>query len=193
MLFPSYRGLTIKKVLDPGIDTRVYNRLVSKSSEDNWLLAGELAALTGVSTDTLRHYERKGVLAKPARSAGGYRRYSSEAVGRVRLVRRVLAVGFTLDELARIFEVRDKGGAPCHQVRELAATKLSDIEVRLKELLSMRDELRAIIKDWDKQLLNLPAGKQGRLLETLSSEKRSSRTVHRKANLKPNHKRKSAI
>jgi DNA-binding transcriptional MerR regulator len=56
----------------------------------------ELARLTRVSTDTLRYYERKGVLWIPARSQGGYRLYPPEAVGRVRLVRRALAIGFTL-------------------------------------------------------------------------------------------------
>ena len=69
------------------------------------LSPSELGRLTGVSTDTLRHYERKGVLGIPARSQGGYRLYPPDAVGRVRLVRRALAIGFTLQDLA----------AACHE------------------------------------------------------------------------------
>ena len=79
------------------------------------LSPSELAQLTGVSTDTLRHYERKGVLGIPARSQGGYRLYPPEAVGRVRLVRRALAIGFTLHDLAAVLSERDRGGAPCRQ------------------------------------------------------------------------------
>src|SRR5215213_2862435 len=100
------------------------------STKEN-LRSGELARLAGVSTDTLRHYERKGVLAKPRRDANGYRAYGPEAVERVRLVRRALSVGFTLDELARILKERATCRAPCRSVRELAAAKLAEVEERL--------------------------------------------------------------
>ena len=96
--------------------------------------AGELARAAGVSTDTLRHYERKGVLARPRRSRNGYREYPPEALERVLLVRRALGVGFTLAELARILRVRDRGGAPCREVRELAAAKLAGVEEQLRAL-----------------------------------------------------------
>jgi DNA-binding transcriptional MerR regulator len=111
------------------------------------LRSGELARLAGVSTDTLRHYERKGVLAAPRRSANGYREYPAEALERVRLVRRALAVGFKLDELARILKERERGRAPCRQVREMAAAKLAEIETRLKELTVMRRELKATLEE----------------------------------------------
>ena len=90
--------------------------------------AGELARLTGVSTDSLRHYERVGVLAKPRRTPAGYRQYPPEAVKRVRIVRRALAIGFSLRELARVLRVREKGGAPCHEVRALASAKLEELD-----------------------------------------------------------------
>ena len=95
------------------------------------LRSTQLARLAGVSPDTLRYYERKGLLPKAARSANGYREYPAEACARVRMVRRAVALGFTLDELARIVRVRDQGGAPCHEVRALAARKLVLIERRL--------------------------------------------------------------
>ncbi len=78
----------------------------------NTLSPRELAASAGVSTDTLRHYEKSGVLPKPARTRAGYRRYPAVAVTRVALVRRALAIGFSIKELTRVFRERDQGGAP---------------------------------------------------------------------------------
>ena len=77
------------------------------SSEKSFYRSGELAELAGVSTDTLRHYEYKGVLAHPLRKTNGYRQYPASALPRVRLIRRALAVGFTLDELAAVLHVRE--------------------------------------------------------------------------------------
>ncbi|MGI9087366.1 MAG: heavy metal-responsive transcriptional regulator [Chthoniobacterales bacterium] len=132
------------------------------------LSAGELARRAGVSTDTLRHYEAKGVLARPPRQANGYRSYPAETLGRVQLVRRALALGFTLDELAEILQLRDRGGAPCRKVRDLAATKLGSIEERLKELMALRDELRATLKDWGVRLAKTAQDQRSRLLENLT-------------------------
>lgn len=139
------------------------------SSEKSLYLSGELAELAGVSTDTLRYYERKGVLARPLRKANDYRQYPATALPRVRLVRRALAVGFTLDELATVLSVRDHGGAPCMEVRALAAAKLSDIENRLREMSELRRELRTVLKDWDKRLEQRAPGQRAHLLETLNA------------------------
>ena len=131
--------------------------------------AGELAKATGVSTDTLRHYERKGVLPRPRRSANGYRQYPPDALRRVLLVRRALAVGFTLDELARVLAARDRGAAPCKEVRALAAAKLTEVEERLAQLIELRDDLRATVKEWDGRLAKTPDGGQAGLLESLAA------------------------
>jgi DNA-binding transcriptional MerR regulator len=120
--FPQQAGLLrrprrLKITLDPrtgsGVDT------------DKYMRSGELARECGVSTDTLRHYERIGVLPRPKRTASGYREYPADAGKRVRLVRRALGIGFTLDELAGILQTRDAGGAPCREVRALAESKRS--------------------------------------------------------------------
>ncbi len=132
------------------------------------LSPSELARLTGVSTDTLRHYERKRVLAVPARSQGGYRRYPPEAVGRVRLVRRALAIGFTLDDLAVALSERDRGGTPCRRVRALVEARLADLEAHLRDLGELRDELRVVLGEWDTRLARIPAGTQARLLDVLA-------------------------
>lgn len=139
------------------------------SAEKSFYRSGELAELAGVSTDTLRHYERKGVLARPLRKANDYRQYPASALQRVQLIRRALAVGFTLEELATVFSVRDRGGAPCMEVRTLAAAKLGEVETRLKEMLDLRDELRAVLKDWDKRLARRAPGQRVHLLESLNA------------------------
>lgn len=138
---------------------------VDKSS----LSAGELAKRAGVSTDTLRHYERKGVLARPLRHTNGYRQYSPSALERVQLVRRALAVGFTLDQLAVVLRVRDQGGAPCAEVRALATAKLAEVETRLRDLTNLRNELRNVLKDWDTRLAQSRPGQPTHLLESLGA------------------------
>jgi DNA-binding transcriptional MerR regulator len=129
--------------------------------------SGELGRLAGVSSDTLRHYERKGVLARARRLANGYRRYPSEALDRVRLVRAALALGFTLDELAEVFAVRRGGGTPCRRVRALASEKLADAEARLRDLEALVESLRALLRNWDERIAETPPGAPARLLESL--------------------------
>jgi MerR family transcriptional regulator, Zn(II)-responsive regulator of zntA len=142
--------------------------------------AGELAKRAGVSTDTLRHYERKGVLTQPPRSANGYRQYSPSALDRVQLVRRALGVGFTLDELAKVLRIRDQGGAPCAKVRALAAAKLSEVETRLRDLTELRNELRTVLKDWDQRLSQSGHGERAHLLESLGAGNQREAWNHRR-------------
>ena len=129
--------------------------------------SGELARICGISTDTLRHYERVGVLPRPRRTPGGYRQYPPEAVKRVRLVRRALEIGFTLDELAQILRVRDSGGAPCREVRALADAKLHQVRVKIDDLCALRDHMARILTDWDQRLTRTPHGERAGLLEAL--------------------------
>jgi DNA-binding transcriptional MerR regulator len=104
--------------------------MVKASSSSEGYSSGELARLAGVSSDTLRHYERKGVLPLARRLNNGYRKYPADSIDRVRLIRRALAVGFTLDELAQFLRARDRGLAPCREVRALATEKLTEVESR---------------------------------------------------------------
>lgn len=129
--------------------------------------SGKLADECGVSTDTLRHYERIGVLPRPRRLRSGYREYPPEAVKRVRLVRRALEIGFTLEELAGILKVRDSGGAPCHEVRALAEKKLELLIRKIEDLCDLRDHMRDVLADWDKRLRETPRGARAGLLEAL--------------------------
>jgi len=148
------------------------------------LSSGELADLAGVSRDTLRHYERKGVLPRPLRGHNAYRQYPPEALQRVQLVRRALSVGFTLDELAKVLKVRDAGGAPCEEVRKLAAQKLLNVQDQLRELTKLRDDLQETLREWDARLAHRTNGKRANLLESLPVDpdpaKRSHHSIKRK-------------
>ena len=139
----------------------------SKRRNKGCLRAGELAKAAGVSSDTLRHYERKGLL-RAERSSNGYREYSQDALERVRMIRQALIVGFTLDELTTVFKVFDSGGAPCQKVRDLAALKLAEIESHLQEVTALRDDLRDSLKDWDARLTKTAAGQRAGLLKALA-------------------------
>jgi DNA-binding transcriptional MerR regulator len=136
----------------------------------------DVARTTGVSTDTLRHYERKGLLPGVTRTAAGYRRYSAATVERVLLIQRALVVGFSLADLTRVLGVRDRGGAPCHGVRDLVGERLDDLNQRIEELLTLRDELRLLLAEWDGRLSKTAKGQRANLLETLGTRAVIERT-----------------
>jgi DNA-binding transcriptional MerR regulator len=147
---------------------------------------GELARLTGVSSDTLRHYEKRGLLTPAPRTRAGYRRYPADAVARVLLIQRALVVGFSLDELGTVLGQRDTGGAPCRSVRKLVGKRLEDLDRQLEELNALRMELRALVSDWDDRLSRTPAGKRAYLLETLAGRPTIDAARQRRAHGKRN-------
>jgi DNA-binding transcriptional MerR regulator len=126
-----------------------------------------VANATGVSTDTLRHYERMGLLPKVARTAAGYRRYSSGAIERVLLIQRALLIGFSLDDLKKVLAVRDRGGAPCRRVREMVGQRLKALERRIEDLSRLRDDLHLLTNTWDGVLATTSPGERAHLLEGL--------------------------
>jgi DNA-binding transcriptional MerR regulator len=129
--------------------------------------SGTLARQTKISVDTLRHYERIGLLAVPPRTLGGYREYPAHALQRVILIQRALSLGFSLIELRDILRERDKGGAPCRRVATLARVKLAQLDAQMRELQALRRRMVGIIRDWDARLVKTPKGRQARLLEGL--------------------------
>jgi DNA-binding transcriptional MerR regulator len=133
------------------------------------LYSGELARLAGISTDTLRYYERRGLVQPVPRSSAGYRLFSAELVERVRLIRAALSIGFSVNELIGIFSERDGGKPPCHQVRNLAAKKLRSIEGQIKDLRAWHRELRKTLADWNSLLRKTPSGKRAGLLEAFAA------------------------
>ena len=155
------------------------------------MYSGELARLAGVSTDTLRYYERRHLLPVAPRSTSGYRLFPPEAVARLRLIRAALSIGFSVSELTAIFGERDSGGAPCSRVRALAADKLAAIEEQLRDLRSRRRELKSTLAEWDRLLDQTPRGQRAELLEAFVFSHPTSRRQARAAALAGgNHQRK---
>ena len=137
-------------------------------SRHRTLSTGQLANLAGVSTDTLRYYERSGLLPQARRSASGYRQFDGEALPRVRLIRSALSIGFTVEELGRILKARDSGAAPCGQVQDLAQQKLTFIDERIRELTAMRNQLQATLDEWNNVLRKTRKGQRAGLLESFA-------------------------
>jgi len=132
------------------------------------LRSGELARLANVSADTLRHYEKLGVLPCSPRTEAGYRVYAASAVDRVLLVQRALQLGFSLAELAEILQTRDSGGAPCHRVLGLAEQKLSALNNQIAQLRRTERYLRQLVRNWRSRLSRTSRGKKAHLLQTLA-------------------------
>jgi len=134
------------------------------------LRSGELARLTGVSPDTIRHYERAGILPAPPRSMSGYRMYSPGSVERVLLTQRALRVGFSLAELAEILRVRDQGGVPCRRVLDMTEKKLRSLARQIQELRRAERYIRQLVRSWQSRLAHTPPGKKAHLLQSFNGK-----------------------
>ena len=133
------------------------------------LRIGELAAATGVGRDSLRIYERRGVILPPPRTAGRFREYPVSAIQRVRVVQAALSAGFTLAELSGVLRERAAGRPPCKTVRRLAGDKLDALDREIVALTSIRDRLRSIVERWDQRLAGHTTGEAG-LLDSLAND-----------------------
>src|SRR5262249_28121663 len=103
---------------------------------------GQVAAESGVSIDTVRFYERRGVLPAPPRTAAGYRMYNISTVARIQLARRLQSLGLTLHEVAAALHERDEGHASCQTQRWRLELALDRIELRIAELSRLRGDVR---------------------------------------------------
>jgi len=106
---------------------------------------GKLAREAGVNTQTIRFYEREGLMPAPSRRASGYREYPSETVRHVRFIVAAKQVGFTLSEISELLSLRVQRGASCARVRRRAKAKLADIDAKLARLKGMRRTLARLI------------------------------------------------
>lgn len=148
--------------------------LLMVTRDSTTLHCGELARATGVSPDTIRHYERIGVLPKAARTTSGYRVYPASAVERVLVVQRALRIGFTLTELSEIFKTRDAGGTPCQQVFELAREKLTGIAADIAALKHTERDLQKVLEDWESRVERAGKGQKAHLLHSLTDVLKNS-------------------
>jgi Hg(II)-responsive transcriptional regulator len=108
---------------------------------------GDVAARAGVNTQTLRYYERRGILGEPKRSSAGYREYPIDTVRLIRFIKRAQELGFTLAEIEELITLRQTTPKRRAKVRELAAAKMRDIDEKLARLQAMRSALYTLTVD----------------------------------------------
>ncbi len=106
---------------------------------------GELAKLAGAGIDTVRFYEREGLLPQPQRQASGYRYYDPGDVARLRFIRRAKALGFTLSEIRDLLALSGRREDDMAGLKVAASEKLADVEVKLAELTRIRDGLQTLV------------------------------------------------
>lgn len=107
------------------------------------LTIGELAQRAEMSVETIRYYERRGLIAEPPRRASGYRQYPPEAQRRLRFIRRAKELGFSLREVAELLSLRTSS-QPCGEIREQIAAKVADLDHRIRDLRRMRGALEEL-------------------------------------------------
>jgi MerR family mercuric resistance operon transcriptional regulator len=103
--------------------------------------SGEVADLAGVNVQTLRYYERRGLVPEPPRAPSGYRAYPDSVVGTIRFVKRAQELGFTLAEVAELLQLAEGGPDECDTARQVAQTRVRDLERKISDLQRMRDSL----------------------------------------------------
>ncbi|GAA3918592.1 MerR family transcriptional regulator [Luteimonas lutimaris] len=106
---------------------------------------GQLARQAGVPIDTVRYYERQGLIPEPPRSTSGYRQYGPGDVTRLEFIRRAKTLGFTLEEIGELMAISGNYSNDMKEMKQKASTKLQVVEARLEELVRMRDALRGLV------------------------------------------------
>ncbi|MBU6457993.1 MAG: heavy metal-responsive transcriptional regulator [Bradyrhizobium sp.] len=115
------------------------------------LTIGKIASLSDVTADTLRYYEREGLLRPAAKSEGGYRLYDRYTVRRVRFIKEAQHCGFTLAEIRQLLALRASDAACCRDVRRVALEKKLQLEAKIKAMLAMSKALDRLIKECTKE------------------------------------------
>ncbi|GJL53021.1 MAG: Hg(II)-responsive transcriptional regulator [Nitrospirales bacterium] len=107
---------------------------------------GQVAKSAGVHIETIRFYERKGLIAQPPRNNGGYRQYPQEAVARIRFIKRAKDLGFSLTEIAELLSFQANPMATCADVKQRAEAKILAIQERVKDLQTMKHALGKLVE-----------------------------------------------
>lgn len=115
------------------------------------LRIGEVARSSGVGVETLRFYEKSGLLAPAGRTSSGYRIYEASVFERLDFIRKAQSVGFALDEIAKLIRESEAGHRPCAEVRRLAAGKLKALDKRIADLTRYRAELAETLDAWERE------------------------------------------
>jgi MerR family mercuric resistance operon transcriptional regulator len=104
----------------------------------------KLAKELGINIETIRFYERKGLIDQPSKPSTGYRHYSDQIVSRIRFIKRAQELGFTLEEVANLLVLSDQ---PCHRVQELAQNKLTSVQAKIKDLRRLETALDSLLDE----------------------------------------------
>ena len=110
------------------------------------LSIGELAKKAGVNIETIRYYERRGLIADPPRNKSGHRQYSEEAVKRTEFIKKCQALGFSLNEIQEILELRITPESTCAEMKSRVSEKLADVDQKINEIAHIRDALGRLLK-----------------------------------------------
>jgi len=110
------------------------------------LRIGQVAEQAGVHVETLRYYERRGLLPEPARTPAGYRAYTPDAIRRVRFIRRAQRLGFPLREIAALLRLHADPDGACAEGRRIAQERVAEIEQRIADLRAMQQALQAVVR-----------------------------------------------
>jgi Hg(II)-responsive transcriptional regulator len=110
------------------------------------LTIGQVACQAGIGIETVRFYEREGLLAEPPRKESGYRQYAADAIDRLRFIKRAKQLGFSLKEIADLLTMRVEPGTTCAEVKKRAEAKIADIEQKIQSLRHMKQALAKVTK-----------------------------------------------
>jgi MerR family copper efflux transcriptional regulator len=144
---PNYRVNTLFLVsfLDPVSRYRVYtSNMKSKQKIQTTYTIGQVAKRSGVGIETIRFYEREGVIPKPSRTESGYRQYDEETIKRLHFVGRAKELGFSLKEISQLLSLRLTPRSNCSEVRKKAVAKLEEINKKISDLQRMRSTLKEV-------------------------------------------------
>ncbi len=130
------------------------------------LRIGQVAAGASVNVETVRYYERTGMLAAPTRTAAGYRQYDVEAVSRIRFIRHAQALGFSLKEIRDLLALRIRHGAACGAIERKTRNKIALIDDKLRELTALRRTLKRLVASCEARQTTAECP----VLETLETE-----------------------
>lgn len=144
------------------------------------LRSGALAKAAGLSPDSIRHYEKLGILPPALRTAAGYRLYPADSLTHVQVTQNALGLGFSLAELSEIFRARDAGGVPCQRVLGLAHQKLKQTRIDIQELKKTEKFLNQILVDWEGRIKRSSPNQRAMLLCSLAPLPGNNSTVPRK-------------
>jgi DNA-binding transcriptional MerR regulator len=123
---------------------------VDEDEQKGVLKIGDVAKLSGIGIETLRFYEKSGLLERPARTQSGYRMYGRDVLDRLAFIKQSQTLGFSLDEIRSIVEDARTGKSPCDEVREIVRHRLEDLDERMREMRRYRKELAGTLEEWDR-------------------------------------------